>query len=175
MANFIPLTAEIGLPVWGTPANFNRFHVLASLLQRRRPQEVNQTARSLAVSWAGTLYIHFLGLAPWRKFATCKIHFATKSCVLLYWQRYCTALQQRAAAKLCGMVQRMKLRNFRRKRHLYLPGRPSRWALAHILVCEDVAWRSCAMLHRWRIFGDFLSPVFSASRVQHISDLHPNS
>jgi len=64
MANFIPLTAEIGLPVWGTPANFNRFHVLASLLQRRRPQEVNQTARSLAVSWAGTLYIHFLGLAP---------------------------------------------------------------------------------------------------------------
>jgi len=33
MANFGPLTAEIGLPVWGTPANFNRFRVLASLLQ----------------------------------------------------------------------------------------------------------------------------------------------
>ena len=28
-----------------------------------------------------------------------------KSCVLLYWQRYCTALQQRASAKLCGMVK----------------------------------------------------------------------
>jgi len=26
---------------------------------------------------------------------------------------------------------------------------------------------------RWQIFGDFLHPVFSASRVQHVSDLHP--
>jgi len=37
--------------------------------------------------------IHIWGL--WRNFATCKIHFASKSCVLLYWQRYSTALQQR--------------------------------------------------------------------------------
>jgi len=28
-----------------------------------------------------------------------------ESCVLLYWQRYCTALQQRASAKLCGVEQ----------------------------------------------------------------------
>ena len=26
------ITAEIGLPVWGTPANFNGFRVLAALL-----------------------------------------------------------------------------------------------------------------------------------------------
>ena len=32
MVNFCPLTAEIGLPVWSTPANFNRFRVLAALL-----------------------------------------------------------------------------------------------------------------------------------------------
>jgi len=32
MANFGPLTAEIGWPVWGTPANFNYFRVLAALL-----------------------------------------------------------------------------------------------------------------------------------------------
>jgi len=32
MVNFAPLTAEIGLPVWGTPANFNGFRVLPSLL-----------------------------------------------------------------------------------------------------------------------------------------------
>jgi len=32
MVNFGPLTAEIGLPVWGTPANFNGFRVLAALL-----------------------------------------------------------------------------------------------------------------------------------------------
>jgi len=32
MANFGPLTAEIGSGVWGTPANFNGFRVLAALL-----------------------------------------------------------------------------------------------------------------------------------------------
>jgi len=40
------------------------------------------------------------------------------------------------------------------------------------LSCEDIARQSCAMVHRWRLFGDFLRPVFSASRVQHVSDLH---
>jgi len=34
----------------------------------------------------------------------------------------------------CSMVQGMELQNFRRARHLYLAGRPSRWAWAHILV-----------------------------------------
>jgi len=48
---------------------------------------------------------------------------------LLYWQRYCKALQQRASAKLCGMVQGIELRNFRRGRHLF-----GCWASAHILV-----------------------------------------
>ena len=73
-------------------------------------------------------------LAPWRNFARCKIHFASKYCVLLYWQRYCTALEQRALAKICGMLQGMELRNFRRRRHLYSAWRPSRLVLAHILV-----------------------------------------
>ena len=78
-------------------------------------------------------------LAPWRNFALCKIHFTSKSCVLLYWQRYCTALRQRAWAKLRDMVQGMQLRNFRRGRHLYSAGRPSRWASAHILVKENIS------------------------------------
>jgi len=43
MANFSPLPAEIGLPVWNTPANVNGFRVLSSLLQRRRSLEANQT------------------------------------------------------------------------------------------------------------------------------------
>jgi len=38
-----PLTAETGWRVCGTPANFNGVRVLASLLQRRRSTEVNQT------------------------------------------------------------------------------------------------------------------------------------
>jgi len=43
MVNFGPVTAEIDLPVWFTPSNFNGFHVLVSLLQRRRSLEANQT------------------------------------------------------------------------------------------------------------------------------------
>ena len=43
MANFRPPVAEIGPVVWGTAANFNGFCVLASLLQRRRSMEANQT------------------------------------------------------------------------------------------------------------------------------------
>ena len=54
-----PITAEIGLPDWGTRANFNRFRVLSSLLQRRRSSEAKQ-----AVSCAGTLYTFSGALAP---------------------------------------------------------------------------------------------------------------
>jgi len=38
MSNIGPLTAEIGLPVWGTPANFNGFRVLAALLHGTRAE-----------------------------------------------------------------------------------------------------------------------------------------
>jgi len=40
------------------------------------------------------------------------------------------------------------------------------------LSWEDIARQSCAMVPRRRICGDFLHPVFSASRVQYVSDLH---
>jgi len=30
------------------------------------------------------------------------------------------------------------------------------------------------MVPKWGFFGDFLRPVFSASRMQHVSDLHLN-
>ena len=45
MANFCPLTAEIGSGVWGTPANFNGFHVLAALLHGTLVVGVSQTLR----------------------------------------------------------------------------------------------------------------------------------
>jgi len=65
MTNFGPLTAEIGSLVWGTPANFNGFSRLgfvtaATSLTAGQPN----FARCLAVSWAGTLYIHFRELLP---------------------------------------------------------------------------------------------------------------
>jgi len=70
MANLGPVAAEIGSVVWGTPANFNGFRVLAALLHGTPAVGVSQP------------------------------NFAALN----------------------------------RGRHLYLPGRPSRWASAHILV-----------------------------------------
>jgi len=59
--------------------------------------------------------------------------------VLLYWQGYCTALQQRTSAKLCCVVQGIELRDFRRGSHLFSAGRPSRCVSAHTLVIFGLA------------------------------------
>jgi len=70
MVNFGPLAAEIDPVVWGTPANFNGFRVLAALLHGSTVLGVSQIFAALD-----------------------------------------------------------------RGRHLYSAGWPSRWALAHNLVC----------------------------------------
>ena len=150
MVNFGPVTAEIGSGVWGTPANFNGFRILPSLLgllQRRRSPQTNQTLHDV---WLSPWLLHYMyifgGSCPLTEFCpvqnslTC---FTSKSCVLLHWQRYCTAIQQRASAKLCSMVQGMELRNFGRGRHLYSDGRPSHLASAHILVSFSSFMRYC--------------------------------
>jgi len=61
MTNFGPLTAEIGSGVWGTPANFNGFRVLLSLLQRRRSPEANQTLHNFLPSPGLIHYIYIFG------------------------------------------------------------------------------------------------------------------
>ena len=43
MVNFGPLAAKIGPVVWGTPANFNGFRVLAALLRGSQVVGVSQT------------------------------------------------------------------------------------------------------------------------------------
>jgi len=45
MVNFGPLAAEIVALVWGTPANFNGFRVLAALLHNTLVVGVSQTLR----------------------------------------------------------------------------------------------------------------------------------
>ena len=65
MVNFGPLTAEIGSGVWGTPANFNGFRVLAALLHGTVVVGVSQTLRR----WTeGATYIpqgsHHVGHCP---------------------------------------------------------------------------------------------------------------
>jgi len=47
MVNFAPLTAGIGLPVWGTQARFNGFLVLAALLHGTVVMGVSQYVAAL--------------------------------------------------------------------------------------------------------------------------------
>jgi len=141
MVSFGPLTAEIILLVWGTPANFNGFRVLASLLQRCRSPEANQTVYNVWPSPGLVHHIHFRGLLPralaaWWNFARCNIHFTFKSCILLYW--HITAWHSSSGHQPnCGIVHGVELWNFCRGCHLYSAGRPSRWASAHILAVFD--------------------------------------
>jgi len=58
MVNFGPLMAEIYWRVWGTPANFNGFRVLAALLHGNLVVGVNQTLRR---STEGATYIRQVG------------------------------------------------------------------------------------------------------------------
>jgi len=125
----------------GHPSKFQRishlgFVTAATSLNGGQPN----FARCLAVSWAGTLYIHFRGILPRNGILLCAKFTLRLSCVLLYWQRSCTALDRWASAKVCGFVQGMELQNFRRGRHLYSTGRPSRWASAHVLVSFFLAY-----------------------------------
>jgi len=55
-STFGPLAADIGSLVWGTPANFNGLRVLASLLQRRRSTEANQTLHDV---WPSPGLVHY--------------------------------------------------------------------------------------------------------------------
>jgi len=69
MVNLSPLKAEIDSGVWSTPANFNAFCVLPSLLQTTSLTGGQRNfALCLAVSYAGTLHIHFGGSCPLTEF-----------------------------------------------------------------------------------------------------------
>jgi len=65
IANFGPLMGEIGSRVWDTPANFNRFRILAALLHGTLVVVVSQTLRH----WTeGATYIRqggYIWLSRW--------------------------------------------------------------------------------------------------------------
>ena len=73
-----PLVAKIGLPVWGTPANFNGFRVLASLLYRQRSMEVSHTLHDI---WPSPVLVHYVyifgGCCPLTEFC----HLQNSLCV----------------------------------------------------------------------------------------------
>jgi len=121
MVNFRPLAAEIVSLVWGTPANFNGFRVLASLLHRRRSPEANQTLHDLRPSPGLLHYVYIFG-GSCTPTEFCELQ--NSLCVQVLrsnWQHYCTALEQRPWAKLCGVIQGIEVRNFLRGPH-YIGG-----------------------------------------------------
>jgi len=130
-----PLAAEIGSGVWGTPANFNGFRMLAPLLQRHRSPETNQTLHDF---WPSPGLMHhvyiFGGSCPLTEFCPVQNSLYVQVLRSPILAALLHALDQWASSKLCGVVQGIELRNFRRGRHPYSDGRPSRWASAHILV-----------------------------------------
>ena len=127
MVNFSLLTAQIVSLVCGTPANFNGFRVLASLQQRGRSTEANHTLHNVwpLPGLVDCIYI-FGGCCSVTEF--CQVQ--NSLCVLQVllspigsvtaWQSS-SGREPNFAALSTG-------------RHLYSAGRPSRWALAHILV-----------------------------------------
>ena len=128
IVNFGPPTAEICWRVWGTPPNqrVSRLGFVTAPTSLNGGQQ--NFAGCLAVFWAGTLLYTFWGSCPLTEF--CPVHNSLyvqvlRSPISAGWQRYCTALEQRASAKL-RRGTRMELRNCRRWRHLYSARRPSR-------------------------------------------------
>jgi len=126
MVKFGLLGAEIVTLLWGAPADCNRFRVLVSLLQRRRSTEANQAARCLAVSWAGTLYVHFWGFLP-RNGILPGATFTLRPSLEL-------SCFGSITAQRCSSGRQPNFAALNRGRHLYSAGRPSCWAFAHILV-----------------------------------------
>jgi len=96
MVHFSPLPAEIGWRVWGTPANFKGSCVLASLLQRRRSREVNQTLHDVWPSPGLLLYVYIFG-------GSCPL---TEFCQVSHWlcghAAYSGILRPRHIATRCG-------------------------------------------------------------------------
>jgi len=120
------LAAEICWRVWGTPANFNGFRVLALLLQRYRSTEANQTLHDVWPSPGLGHYIYtFGGSCPITEF--CQVQ--NSLCVQVL-RSYISSV----AAWHLSSGRQPNFAALSRERHLYSVGRPSRWALAHILV-----------------------------------------
>jgi len=95
MVNFGLLTADIGSPVWGTTTNFNGFWVsgFVTAPTSLTAVEVNQTLHDVWPS-PGLIHYIYITFCPLTEFCQRQN----------YWRRYCTALEQWALAKICGVI-----------------------------------------------------------------------
>ena len=133
MVNYGSLATEIDWRVWGTPAKckFQRlsrlgFVTAATSLNGSQPNFA-RCLGTLAISLAGRLFIHFRRLLPRHGILPgAKFSLRPPSLALSYigsvTARHSTSAREPNFAALST------------RSHLYSAGRPSRWALAHILV-----------------------------------------
>jgi len=108
---------------------------LASLLQQRRSLEVNQTLHDV---WPSPALVHciyiFRGSCPLTEFCQVQNSLFVQVLHSPILAALLHGTPAAGSAKLCGMVQGIEMQNFRRGRHLYSAGWPSRWASGYILV-----------------------------------------
>jgi len=133
MVNFGPLAAEID-PYFEAPLQistaFASWQRYWSDVGQRKPTKLC-TVFGRLLDWY-TTYTFSGVLAPLRNFARCKIHFASSiSCVLVFLNSTTTGS---VIARHLSSGREPNFAALRTGRHLYSAGRPSRWALAHILV-----------------------------------------
>jgi len=127
MVNFGSLMAEIGLRVWDNPANFNGFRVLASLLQRRRSTEINQTLHDV---WPSPGLVHctfrgFLpsnGILPVQKSLCFQVLHSPMLAALLHGTRAVGVSQTLRRGTRKGITELSLLVIFNRRCHLYSEG-----------------------------------------------------
>jgi len=130
MVNFSLLDAEIVSLVWGTPANFNGFRVLASLLQQHCSTEANQTLHNVWPLPGLVDYIYIFGdCCSVTKFRQVQ----NSLCILQVLRSPIGSIIARHSNSGSEPI----FVALSTERHLYLAGRPSRWALAHILVITE--------------------------------------
>ena len=94
-------------------------------------------------------YVYILGaLAPWWNFVSCKSHFASKSCVLQYWQHYCTPAvgvsQSLRRGKRNGIMKLLQRAPpiFGRAAITLGIGPDSSLNIMHLLIMQWCFWRS---------------------------------
>ena len=78
-----------------------------------------------------SVYIHFRGLLPPNRILPGAKFTLRPSLAFSYIGSVTARHSSSGHQPVCSVVQGMELRNFRRARHLYSAGRPSRWASAH--------------------------------------------
>jgi len=127
MANFGLLATEIGLGVWGTSANFSGFHVLPSLLQRRRSPEANQTLRDVWLSPGLLHYIYIFGGLPTDGISPRAICTLRPSLAFSYIGSVTTRHSTSGVSQTLRRGTRNGITELSQRARPILPGRPSLW------------------------------------------------